>query len=76
LACVCFDSVVLPSAAPSAPRAITLAGAAGSDTVLGRASLDELWRPPLANTTNDADSARSEAGFRAIRDAALQLIAR
>ena len=28
------------------------------------------------NTTNDADNERSEAGFRAVRDAALALLAR
>ena len=105
-----------------------LTGATASDTVLARATLDEMWRPLFAadseapgdsvglsffvlwrggvrfightghqagfrsffyvnpkssaaviaafNTTNEADDPRSERGFRAIRDAMLELITR
>jgi len=107
-----------------------LTGSSGADTVLARASLEEMWRPPLLatrdstapgdsvglsffvlwrggarfightghqagfrsffylnprtrgaviaafNTTNEADNDKSEQGFRAVRDAALELILR
>jgi CubicO group peptidase (beta-lactamase class C family) len=60
-------------------------GAAMGDTILARSSLVEMWRtlmrtvdeaPGDSVTTNDAHDAESGRGFAAIRDAALDLIAR